>query len=52
MVYQVFDKKSAGSGFNVLANNERPLDLAEELNKPVIRKFKKATVYLRFKDII
>ena len=26
------------------ANNESPLDLAEELPKPIIRKFKKRTV--------
>ena len=27
----------------------RPLDLAEELNKPIIRKFKERTVYSRLK---
>ena len=41
MVYKLFDKKSTGRGINTHANNERPLDLAEELHKPVIRKFKK-----------
>ena len=50
MVYKSFDKISAGSGVNMHANNERPLDLAEELHKPIIRKFKKRTVYSRFKD--
>ena len=44
MVYKFFDKKSAGAGVNVHANNERPLDLAtkklaEELHKPIIRNF-------------
>ena len=34
------------------ANNECPLDLAEELHKPVIRKFLKITVYSGFKDKI
>ena len=34
------------------ANNERPSDLAEELHKPIIKKFKKRTVYSRFKDKI
>ena len=34
------------------ANNERPLDLAEELHKPIIRKLKKRTVYSGFKDNI
>ena len=53
MVYKFFDKKSAGSG----ANNERPLDLAtqilaEELQKPIIRKSKRRTAYSRFKDNI
>ena len=37
MVYNFFDKKSAGSGVNMQAKpNER---LVEELHKPVIRKF-------------
>ena len=50
-------KKSAGSGTNTHANNERPLDLAtqklaEELHKPIIRKFKKRAVYSGFKDNI
>ena len=44
MVYKFFDKKSAGNGVDMLANNEHPLDFAEELHKPVIRKFKKKTV--------
>ena len=57
MVYKLFNKKFAGSGVNMHANNERPLDLAtqqwaEELHKPIIRKFKKRTVYSRFKDNI
>ena len=40
MVYKFFDKKSKGSG---VANNEikQNLQLAEELHKPIIRKFKK-----------
>ena len=46
MVYNFFDKKSAGSDVNTHRNNERPLDLAmqnlaEALHKPSIRKFKK-----------
>ena len=50
MVYKLFDKNSTGSGVNTHANNEGPLDLAtqtlaEELHKPIIRKFKKRTVY-------
>ena len=38
MVYKYFDKKSKGSG---VANNEikQNLQLAKELNKPIIRKF-------------
>ena len=43
MVYKFFDKKSKGSGFNIsLQSNE---ELAEELRKPVIKKFKKGTAY-------
>ena len=40
MVYKFFDKKSAGSCVNMHANNERTLDLAEELHKQITRKFK------------
>ena len=37
MVYKFFDKKSQGSG---LANNKENIQLADELHKPIIRKFK------------
>ena len=36
MVYKFFDKKSQGSG---LANNKENIQLADELHKPIIRKF-------------
>ena len=51
MVYKFFDKKSKGIG---AANNEikQNLQLAEELHKPIIRKFKKRKVYSGFKDNI
>ena len=51
MVYKFFDKKSAVSGVtnNVIKQN---LQLIEELHKPVIRNFKKRTVYSAFKDNI
>ena len=52
MLYKCFDKKSVDSGVNMHANNERSLDLAEELHKPIIRKLKKRTVYSGFKDNI
>ena len=45
MVYKFFDKKSKGSG---LKNQQ----LADELHKPIIRKFKKRKVYSSFKDNI
>ena len=35
MVYNIFDKKSAGSVVNTHANNEK---IAEELDKPIIKK--------------
>ena len=38
MVYKLFDKKTAGSGIKSIKQNEQ---LAEELYKPVIIKFKK-----------
>ena len=49
MVYNVFDKKSAGSGVNTDANNEK---LAEELHKPIIRKLKKNEFIQDSKTII
>ena len=57
MVCKLFDKKSAGSDVNTHANKSvflmsALLGLAEELHKSIIRKFKKRTVYSRFKDNI
>ena len=46
MVYKVFDKKSIGSGINSSSI------LANELHKPVIKKFNKRKVYSQFKDNI
>ena len=53
MVYKPFDKKTKGSGAT-LANKSIPQNeqLAEELHKPIIRKFKKREVYSAFKDNI
>ena len=48
MVYKFFDKKSKGSGIT----NEFNYQLANELHKPIIRKFKKRKVYSSFKDNI
>ena len=50
MVNNVFDKKSKVSGVNIeVKHNEQ---LAKELHKPIIRNFKKRTVYSGFKDNI
>ena len=56
MVYKFFDskvaspdKKSVGSGAKLIPQNEQ---LADELHKPIIRKFKKRKVYSAFKDNI
>ena len=51
MVYKFFDKKTKGSGVT-LANKSIPQNeqLAEELHKPIIRKFKRREVYSAFKD--
>ena len=63
MVYKFFDKKSTGSGFKKLKNTTKstaepsalarnsPI-LADELHKPIIRKFNKRKVYSQFKDNI
>ena len=50
MAYKFFDKKSMGSGFKKLKNSSSIL--AEELHKPVIKKFEKRKVYSQFKDNI
>ena len=47
MVYNFFDKRSIGSGIT-----EPNYQLAEELHKPIIRKFKKRKVYSSFRDNI
>ena len=50
MVYKFFDKKSKGSGIkNEIKGNQQ---LANELHKPIIRKFKKIKVYGSYKDNI
>ena len=54
MVYTFFCKKSEGTGVTALANksafnNEQ---LAQELHKLIITKFKKRTVYSAFRDYI
>ena len=45
MVYKFFDKKSSGSGIA----NEPNYQLANELHKPIIQKFKKRKVYSPFR---
>ena len=53
MAYKFFDKKSTGSGFKKLKNTARNSSiLADELHKPIIRKFDKRKVYSQFKDNI
>ena len=57
MVYMFFDKKSQGSGHPLssasqVANNKENIKLADELHKPIIRKFKKRKVYSSFRDDI
>ena len=49
-VYKFFDKKSKGSGVNIEVNHNE--QLAKELHEPIIRSFKKRTVYSEFKDNI
>ena len=54
MVYNFFDKKSSSlnkfSGSGII--NEPNYQLANELHKPIIRKFKKRKVYSSFRDNI
>ena len=46
MVYKFFDKKPKGSGIN-----EPNYQSANELHRPITRKFKKRKVYSFFKTI-
>ena len=48
MVYKDFDKKSKGSGITNGSNYQ----LANELHKLIIKKFKKRKVYSSYKDNI
>ena len=48
MVYTFFEKKSKGSCIKSMSNQQ----LADELHKPNIRKFKRKKVYSLFKDNI
>ena len=55
MVYKFFDKKSAGSGAKHVNNTKlapQNQQLAEELHKPIIKKFEKRKVHAAFKDNI
>ena len=62
MVYKFFDKKSAslmdkftrGIGVTIVTNKSlsQNQQLAEELRKPIIRKFKKMKMHSTFKDNI
>ena len=52
MVYKFFDKKSMGSGIKKDMTKLSSLILADELHKPVIKKFNKRKVYSQFKDNI
>ena len=51
MIYKFFDRKSASG--NGVANDgiKQNLQLAEELQKPIVRSFQKTTVYSEFKSI-
>ena len=50
MVYKFFDKNSAGSGVNIPFKFNK--QLAKELHKPIITKFRKRKVYSGFKNNI
>ena len=57
MVYKFFDKKSKGSGVtpankSAITSIPQNEQLAEELHRPIIRKFRKGKVYSAFKDNI
>ena len=51
MIYKFFDKKSIGGGVKKLKNTGKSSSsiLADELHKPIIKKFDKRKVYSQFK---
>ena len=51
MVFKFLDKKTSGSG-NTIKSVSPNEQLAEELHKPIIKKFKKRKVYSSFEDNI
>ena len=52
MVYKFFDKKSIGSGIEQDMTKSSSSILANELHKPIIKKFDKRKVYSQFKNNI
>ena len=57
MVYKFFDKKSEGNGrplssASQIVNNKKNIQLADELHKPIIRKFEERKEYSSFRDNI
>ena len=50
MVFKFFDRNSNGIGVNIPSEFNK--QLAQELHKPIIRNFKKRTVYSGFRDNI
>ena len=50
MIYKFFDNKTSGSG--IINENISNIELAEELYKPIIRKFEKRKVHSPFIDNI
>ena len=52
MVHKFFNERTKESGINNKENLLINLQLAEELHKPIIKKFKRRKVYSSFKDNI
>ena len=52
MVYKFFDKQSTDGGIAKDTTNPSSSILADELHKPIIKKFEKRKVYSQFKDNI
>ena len=48
MIYKLFDKESSGSGVDAEPNYQ----LADELHRQIIRKFKRRKVFSSFRDNI
>ena len=52
MVHRFFDKKTSRGAMKSIPNQQLAKELADELNKPIIKEFKRRILYSSFRDNI